>query len=103
MPSAPSFWYAFACVTASAVEVEATPAITGTRPLAASIVACTTVMRCAWFAIGDVVFDGVVEQHRILGHDADRAAQRFLRHIAQVLSVNGDAAVIDIVKAEQQA
>ena len=25
MPSAPSFWYALACATASAVEVEATP------------------------------------------------------------------------------
>ena len=34
--------------TASAVDVEATPAMTGTRPFAASIVACTTVARCAW-------------------------------------------------------
>ena len=47
MPSAPSFWYDFACATASTVEVEATPATTGTRPLAASIVACTTVRRCS--------------------------------------------------------
>ena len=49
MPSAPSFWYDFACVTASDVEVEATPATTGTRPRAASIVACTMSERCALF------------------------------------------------------
>ena len=47
MPSAPSFWQALACATASAVEVEATPATTGTRPFAASIVVCTTAARCA--------------------------------------------------------
>ena len=47
MPSAPSFWYDFACATASDVEVEATPATTGTRPFAASIVVCTTAARCA--------------------------------------------------------
>ena len=28
-------------------------------------------------AVGDVVFDRVVEQHRVLRHDADRAAQRW--------------------------
>ena len=33
--------------TASAVEVEATPATTGTRPLAASIVVCTIALRWA--------------------------------------------------------
>jgi len=47
MPVAPSFWYALACATASTVEVEATPATTGTRPLAASIVVCTIALRCA--------------------------------------------------------
>jgi hypothetical protein len=46
MPSAPSFWYAFACSTASAVAVDATPAITGTFFAEASIVAFTTASRC---------------------------------------------------------
>jgi hypothetical protein len=57
----------------------------------------------ARLAVGDVVFDGVVEQHRILRHDADRVAQRLLRHVAQVLAVDGDAAAVDVVEAEQQA
>jgi hypothetical protein len=47
MPSAPSLSYALACATASAVEVEATPATTGTRPLAAAIVVRTIVPRCS--------------------------------------------------------
>ena len=31
-------------------------------------------------AVGDVVFDGVVEEHGVLRHDADRLAQALLRH-----------------------
>jgi hypothetical protein len=34
--------------------------------------------------IGDVVADGVVEQHRVLGHHADGGAQRVLVDIADV-------------------
>jgi hypothetical protein len=36
-----------ACATASAVAVAATPATTGTRPAAASIVVRTTAVRCS--------------------------------------------------------
>ncbi len=54
-------------------------------------------------AIGDVVVDGVVEQHGVLRHDADRAPEAVLRHAADILAVDLDCAVIDIVEAEQQA
>ena len=39
-------------------------------------------------AIGDVVADRVVEQHRVLRDDADRGAQRGLRHLRDVLPVD---------------
>ena len=51
----------------------------------------------------DVVVDGVVEQHRILRHDADVLAQAGLSHVADVLPVDQDAAVIRFVKTEQQS
>ena len=38
--------------------------------------------------IGDVIANGVVEQHRILRHDANGLMQAFLRHIPHVLTVN---------------
>jgi hypothetical protein len=50
-------------------------------------------------AIGDVVADGVVEQHGVLRHDADGRAQGRLRHVADVLPVDGHAARLDVVKA----
>ena len=53
-------------------------------------------------AVADVVADGVVEQHRVLRHHADRGAQRVLRDIADILAVDQDAAAGDIVEAEQQ-
>ena len=59
--------------------------------------------RGAGAAIGDVVEDRVVEQHGVLRHHADRAAQAVLRHVADVLAVDLDRAAIDIVEAEQQA
>ena len=54
-------------------------------------------------AIGDVVADGVVEQHRILGNDAEHRAQRGLGHAPDVLPVDQDAPGEWIVEAEQQA
>jgi hypothetical protein len=39
-------------------------------------------------AIGDVVADRVVEQHRVLRHHADPGVQAFLRDVAQVLPVD---------------
>ncbi len=53
-------------------------------------------------AVGDVVGDGVVEQHGVLRHDADRLAQAVLRELAQVLAVDGDRAAGDVVEAVQQ-
>ncbi len=40
-------------------------------------------------AIGDVVADRVVEQHRVLRNDADGGAQARLRDVADVLPVDG--------------
>ena len=53
-------------------------------------------------SVGDVVEDRVVEQHRILRHDPDRAAQTVLRDIPDVLAVDLDRAGLRIVEAEQQ-
>jgi hypothetical protein len=52
-------------------------------------------------AVGDVVVDRVVEQHSVLRHDTDRAAQTGLRDIAYVLTVDENSALADIVKAKQ--
>ena len=53
-------------------------------------------------AVADVVADGVVEQHGVLRHHADRGAQRALRHVADILPVDGDAPAGQVVEAEQQ-
>ena len=53
-------------------------------------------------AVADVVADRIVEQHGVLRHHADRGAQRGLRHVANVLAVDQDAAAGDVVEAEQQ-
>ena len=57
----------------------------------------------AGLAIGDVVFDRVVEQHGVLRDDADGGAQGLLLHVADVLAVDQDAAAGHVVEAEQQA
>jgi hypothetical protein len=54
-------------------------------------------------AVGDVVIQAVVEQHRVLRHDADVLAQAGLGDLADVLAVDEDAAGSDIEEAEQQA
>ena len=51
--------------------------------------------------IGDVVADRAMQQRRILRHYRDRAPQAFLRHAADVLAVDGDAAAFDIMEAQQ--
>ena len=53
-------------------------------------------------AISNVVGNRVVEQHRILRHDADRTPQAGLGHLADVLAIDGDATGVDVVEAEQQ-
>ncbi len=60
------------------------------------------VLAGAGAAIADVVADRIVEQHRVLRHDADGAAQAVLAHVAQILAVDADGAAIDVVEAEQQ-
>ena len=54
-------------------------------------------------AVRDVVGDAVVEQDRILGHDADRLTKARLRHTADILSVELNRAGLHIVEAKQQA
>ncbi len=53
-------------------------------------------------AIGDVVADRVVEQHRVLGHDADRRTQAGLRHSAYILAVDFHHAASDVIEPEDQ-
>ena len=54
-------------------------------------------------AIGNVVVDRVVEQHRVLRDDADGGAQGGLGQFADILPVDADRAAIHVVEAEQQA
>jgi len=58
-------------------------------------------------AVLDVVVDGVVEQHRILRHDADCRAQRALGKPADVAAIDADAAIrfrrIHVIETIQQA
>ena len=61
------------------------------------------VVRRAGAAVGDVVFDRVVEEHGILRDDADRRAHAVLAHRADVAPVDRDAPAGDVVEAEQEA
>src|SRR5207245_4087100 len=53
--------------------------------------------------VADVVTDGIVEQHGILRHHADRRPQRALRDVADILTVDQDPAAGDVIEPEQQA
>ena len=53
-------------------------------------------------AVRDVVLDRRVEQHGVLGHDADRAAERRLRHQLGVLAVDEHAPRVRLVEPEEQ-
>ena len=53
--------------------------------------------------IGDVVGDGVVEQMNILRHQRDLITQRTQRVFAQIVTVQQDFALLNVVKARQQA
>ena len=57
----------------------------------------------AGLAVGDVLADGAVKEVHVLLHKADGAAQRGLRHLADVLPVDGDGAARHVVEARQQA
>ena len=58
---------------------------------------------CVGFGERDVGGDRVVEQERVLEHDADGAAQRVQRHVADVDAVEHDATAVDVVEARDQA
>ncbi len=53
-------------------------------------------------AVADVVDHGTVQQRGVLRHHADRGAQRILRRPGDILSVDQDAALLQVVEAEQQ-
>src|ERR1700751_4773225 len=53
-------------------------------------------------AIADVVPDRSVEQRSVLSDHRYVCAQAFLRNLGDVLSVDQDAAGLDLVKAQQQ-
>ncbi len=53
-------------------------------------------------AIGDVLGQRAVKQDRILLHDGDLAAQRMLRRISNILTVDQDSPAGDIVKPLHQ-
>ncbi len=52
-------------------------------------------------AIEDILPDGAGEEHRLLRHDADGAAQRFERRLADVLPVDENAPLLHVVEARQ--
>ena len=53
-------------------------------------------------AVGDVGAHGVVEEHRLLGDEADLLAQALERRVAHVDAVDGDGALGHVVEARQQ-
>ena len=56
----------------------------------------------ARLAIGDVVFDRIIEQHGVLRHDTNGLPHTCLGDDFDVLPGNGDAALLDVIKPEQQ-
>ncbi|EGY00670.1 hypothetical protein AZA_76900 [Nitrospirillum viridazoti Y2] len=59
-------------------------------------------LRGAHAAIGDIAAHRVVEQPRLLADQADGAAQRGQRHVADVLAAQGDGTAGDVVEAGDQ-
>jgi len=53
-------------------------------------------------AIGDVVADRTVQQRSILRHHTNQLAQAVLRHLGDVLPVDGDLARFQIVETQEQ-
>ena len=54
-------------------------------------------------AVGDIVIDGIVEQHGVLRDDPDRGADARLGDAPDVLAVDGDLAVGHVVEPVEQA
>ena len=55
-----------------------------------------------WVPVGNVVVKGIVEQHGILGDDANRLAEGMLGHVEKILTIDQDASALRIIKAQQQ-
>src|SRR5690242_5358444 len=53
--------------------------------------------------IGDVVADRVVEEHSILGNNADGSTNALLRDVAYILAVDRHPAACDVVEAIENA
>ena len=56
--------------------------------------------RSLWIAISNVVTNGVVKEHRILGNNANRLSEAGLLHIQDILTVNQDLSRLNIVEAK---
>ena len=54
-------------------------------------------------AVANVVPDGIVEQHGVLRHHADRGPQRRLRDVADILAIDQNPAARDVIETKQQA
>ena len=61
------------------------------------------VMRGVLAAVSNVVIDGVIEKHGILGNDTNGLMKAVLGDIAHILPVDANRTVGDVVKTEQQA
>src|SRR5690606_35544076 len=53
-------------------------------------------------SVGDVVEDGVIEEERILKHDADMPSEGTLSERAQVLAIQQDASFPRIIEAHEE-
>ena len=53
-------------------------------------------------AVADVGGDRAMQERRVLRDHADRGAQALLRHVADVLAVDADAALLELVEAQEQ-
>ena len=53
--------------------------------------------------VGNVVLNRVIEQHSVLGNDANGLAHRGLGNLLDVLCIQQDTPLLNIIKTEQQA
>ncbi len=59
-------------------------------------------MRSLWVAVGNVITGRAVKHCRFLRHHADLAAQAFLGHAAQILTIDHNRAILGIVYPQKQ-
>ena len=73
-----------------------------TRPQAHLHAILDLILRRIGTAVGNVVANGVVEQHHVLRHQTQNAAQAVLRHELQILSIDQHASFCGIIEAVEQ-